>query len=167
MHKPHKSHVLRTVTDPTVISINPSGEYLAVGCTNGNMHIYKLRSVGEGLLHTLTADPGWGGVAISSASWISTDVLLCGRMGGLALVVKMDDVRFQLLLHTTNSDTFRLVQEERIHAMNFEAAGNSRSIQWISYNSDLGLVATATSSDISIWHWKRTKCMPSCLMRVG
>jgi len=98
MHKPYKSHILRTVTNPTVISINPSGEYLAVGCANGNMCIYNLLSSGEGLLHTLTADPGWGDVAISSASWISTDVLLCGRMGGLALVVKMDGVRSQLPL---------------------------------------------------------------------
>ena len=98
MHKPHKSHVLRTVTDPTVISINPTGDYLAVGCANGNMCIYKLLSAGEGLLHTLIADPGWGDVAISSASWISTDILLCGRMGGLALVVKMDDVRSQSFL---------------------------------------------------------------------
>ena len=93
MHEPHESHILHTAAAPTVIDINPSGEYVAVGCEDGNVCIFKLLSGGDRPLHTLTADSGWGEVAISSAAWISVDVLLCGRMNGLVLVVKIESVR--------------------------------------------------------------------------
>lgn len=94
----HESHILDATICPTVVDINPSGEYLAVGCANGNICIFKLLSEGNDLFHTLAADPGWGDVAISSAAWVSTDVLLCGRMNGLALVVKMEGVRSHLFI---------------------------------------------------------------------
>ena len=77
---------------PSTIVVSPSGDHLTIGCSNGDIYIWRL-PLGEDMAATHkvsihdTQDAG-----ISSATWVSNTLVMLGRKNGLIAVIKLDYV---------------------------------------------------------------------------
>ncbi|KAF9644389.1 hypothetical protein BDM02DRAFT_3190661 [Thelephora ganbajun] len=137
-HKPRRLDTSSSSSDclPSVIALSPSGDHLAVGCSNGDICIWKL-PLGEDTTATHRVSiHDLQGVGISSATWVSDTLVTFGRQNGLVAVVKLDYVK------------------ESLSIMNLEADDSLQPIQFISYNTQLMLMATVTANSISVWEWQ-------------
>ena len=88
----YKSRRLKTSGTPSAIALNPSGDHLAVGCSNGDICIWKLPLNDYATPTHMVSINESSGVEVSSILWISDTLLTSGRRNGLIGVVHFDYV---------------------------------------------------------------------------
>lgn len=88
----HKPHRLKTSGIPSAIALNLSGDHLAVGCSNGDICIWRLPLEGDAPPTHKVCINEWCGVEVSFILWISDTVVTVGRRNGLMAVIKLDYV---------------------------------------------------------------------------
>jgi WD40 repeat protein len=155
----NKPHRLKTSGIPSAIALNPSGDHLAVGCSNGDICIWRLPLEDDALLPThKVCINEWSGVGVLSALWVSDTLVAFGRRNGLIAVIKLDYVRAHVRRPLFPLPTI-LQSQENLSVVNLEADDPSQAIRHISYHDRLKRVATAASNDISIWDWDQRQCM--------
>jgi len=99
-HRPRQLDPGFSLSDflPSVIALNPSGDHLAVGCSDGDICIWKLPLKEDTALTHRLSIRGLQGVGISSATWVSDALAAFGRENGLVAVVKLDYVSSYVFL---------------------------------------------------------------------
>lgn len=97
-HKPRRLDTSSFLPNclPSVIALSPSGDHLAVGCSNGDIRIWKL-PLGEdtAATHRVTINDEINELqdaGVSSVSWASDTLVTFGRKNGLVTFAKLDYV---------------------------------------------------------------------------
>ena len=89
----HKPRCLNTGGIPSIISLNPCGDHLAVGCTNGDICFWWLPLDDDTTpTHRVLINLPQNGIEVSSILWVSDTLVTLGRRGGLMTVVNLDYV---------------------------------------------------------------------------
>ena len=87
-HKPRRLDTSSSLSNclPSVIALSPGGNHLAVGCSNGDICIWKL-PLGEDTAATHRVSMHeLRDVGISSAAWVSDTLVTFGRKNGELLL---------------------------------------------------------------------------------
>lgn len=88
----YKLHRLKTNGTPSTISLNPGGDHLAVGYSNGDICIWKLPLDDDTTPTHRVCIKECSGAEVSSILWVSDTLVTFGRRNGLVAVVKLDYV---------------------------------------------------------------------------
>lgn len=88
----YKPRRLKTDGTPSTIALNPGGDHLAVGCSNGDICIWRLPLDDDATPTHKVCINEWSGVEVSSVLWVSDTLVTLGRKNGLIAVIKLDYV---------------------------------------------------------------------------
>lgn len=88
----YKPRRLKTEGIPLAIALNPGGDHLAVGCSNGDICFWRLPLDDDAAPAHKVCICEWSGVEVSSVLWLSDRLVAVGRRNGLIAVVKLDYV---------------------------------------------------------------------------
>ena len=85
---------LPTQEDPTVVSINPEGTFIAAGGADGSVLVWRLRTY-ELICQALPSSNGQcvAGSYVTNMTWISNGLLAFSRRNGLMGTLLVEKVR--------------------------------------------------------------------------
>lgn len=142
---------------PSVIALSPGGDHLAVGCSNGDIFIWRLPLGDDIRASHRVLFPDVHNPGISSVTWVSNTLMVFGRDNGLVGVAKLDYVSCHV-----HVDRYSIITSSQrrgtLSIGTLKADDSFLPIRYISESSQLMLMATVAEDRISVWEWQEQEC---------